>query len=338
MLLDKFITMAHGSGGLASNQLVHDVFIPAFGNQYLDSLHDGAKLDMPRTKIAFSTDSYVVRPHFFAGGDIGKLAICGTVNDLAMTGARPLYISVGMILEEGFPITDLRTICDSMARAAQEADVFIVTGDTKVVNKGLCDGIYINTAGIGELIVDVNIDPTTAYPGQNIILSGYIGDHAATILALRHNLELPAQLHSDCAPLNSLVENLLHQLPTNITVLRDPTRGGVAAVLNEIAKQSNVGILIEENSLPIRKEVQGFCDILGFDPLYLANEGKLVMFVDEDATEEALNILHQNPYGQAACVIGKVVAKPQGQVGLKTTVGGIRIVDMPQGELIPRIC
>lgn len=331
------ITMAHGSGGQASHELMEEVLLPIFDNEILHELHDGAKLDLSTNKIAFSTDSYVVKPLFFAGGNIGKLAVCGTVNDLAMTGAIAKYISVGMIIEEGFSIDELKEIVKTMRAAADEAGVYIVTGDTKVVNKGGADGIFINTAGIGERIEGVDISPLRAKAGQNIIVSGYLGDHAATIMASRHGLELPESIKTDCAPLNHMVKDMLTAVP-NIAVLRDPTRGGTAAVLNEIAAQAQVGILLEEEAIPVREEVRGFCDILGFDPLYLANEGKLIAFVDEADTETVLNIMHKHEYGKNAKVIGKVIDKAKGEVGLRTALGGIRIVDMPQGEQIPRIC
>lgn len=331
------ITMAHGSGGQAGHDLMEQVLLPAFDNPILCEMHDGAKLDLTTNKIAFSTDSYVVQPLFFAGGNIGKLAVCGTVNDLAMTGAMAKYISVGLIIEEGFPMKDLKEIAATMRKAADEAGVYIVTGDTKVVNKGSADGIFINTAGVGERIDGVDISPYNAKPGQNIIVSGYLGDHAATIMALRHQLELPDTVKTDCAPLNHLVADMLEAAP-DIAVLRDPTRGGTAAVLNEIAEQAKVGILLEEDAIPVREEVRGFCDILGLDPLYLANEGKLIAFVNDEDTDKVLDIMRRNKYGKHAKVIGKVVDKAIGEVGLRTAVGGIRIVDMPQGEQIPRIC
>lgn len=331
------ITMAHGSGGQAGHDLMEQVLLPAFDNPILREMHDGAKLDLTTNKIAFSTDSYVVQPLFFAGGNIGKLAVCGTVNDLAMTGAMARYISVGMIIEEGFPLKDLKAIAATMRKAADEAGVYIVTGDTKVVNKGSADGIFINTAGIGERIDGVDISPYNAKPGQNIIVSGYLGDHAATIMASRHQLELPDAVKTDCAPLNHLVADMLEAAP-DIAVLRDPTRGGTAAVLNEIAGQAKVGVLLEEDAIPVREEVRGFCDILGLDPLYLANEGKLIAFVNDEDTDRVLDIMHKNKYGENAKVIGRVIDKAIGEVGLRTAVGGIRIVDMPQGEQIPRIC
>jgi hydrogenase expression/formation protein HypE len=334
---DKRIKMDHGSGGQLSRELVEEIFIGSYGNPVLNQLHDGAALVMQSERIAFTTDSYVVKPLFFAGGDIGRLAICGTVNDLAMTGSVPRYLSVGMILEEGFLLADLRRIAASMQAAAAEAGVRIVTGDTKVVNRGAGDGIYINTAGVGDLIAGTSISPGNVKPGQDIILSGYIGDHATAIMAGRHQLVLPESIKSDCAPLGKLVQDMLAAVP-EVALLRDPTRGGVAAALNEIAGQASVGILLEENVLPVRPEVAAVCDLLGFDPLYLANEGKLLAFVDAAYTEKLLAVMQQNPLAREARVIGRVTAEAAGQVGLQTTIGGTRIVDMPLGLQIPRIC
>ena len=335
MAKDK-ITLAHGAGGKISQELMEEIILPEFGNPQLNELHDGAILNM-EGQIAFTTDSYVVRPLFFPGGNIGKLAVCGTVNDLAMTGAVPRYISAGVILEEGFPIEDLKRIVHSMRLAADEAGVSIVTGDTKVVGKGQADGIFINTAGIGEILPNVHISPKHVEPGMKILLSGFLGDHAVTILSQRHKLELPESIKTDCAPLAGLTQAMLKAEP-NIAVLRDPTRGGLAAVLNEIASASNTGILIDEDAIPIRPEVQGVCDILGFDPLYLANEGKAVAFVPPDSADCVLDAMRGHQYGKDACIIGEVTADAPGQVGLRTTIGGIRIVDMPLGNIVPRIC
>lgn len=330
------IKLDHGSGGKLSQQLMEEIILPAFGNPLLNELHDGAVLSLSG-KAAFTTDSYVVKPLFFPGGNIGKLAVCGTVNDLAMTGAVPKYLSVGMILEEGFPIADLKKIVASMKQAAEEAGVIIVTGDTKVVNKGAAEGIYINTAGIGEIIENTQISPRRVSPGDVVILSGCIGDHAATIMAGRHDLVLPDSIHSDCAPLSGMVAAMLKQVP-EISVLRDPTRGGVAATLNEIAGQAGCGILLQEDAIPIRPEVRGVCDILGFDPLYLANEGKLLCFVEEKFSQQLLALMQAHPYGKDAAVIGRVTDDNKGQVGMKTSIGGIRLVDMPLGIQVPRIC
>ena len=330
------ITLAHGAGGKMSQELMEQVILPAFGNPALNLLHDGATVEMGG-RVAFTTDSYVVQPRFFAGGNIGKLAVCGTVNDLSMTGAVPRYLSMGLILEEGFPIAELKEIVQTMKGAAEEAGVYIVTGDTKVVGKGAADGIFINTAGIGDILPGVDISPKNVKPGMDIILSGYIGDHAATILAGQHNLELPDTIKTDCAPLSGLTQAMLKAAP-HIAVLRDPTRGGVAAVLNEIAEASGTGVLIEEDAIPVRPEVQGVCDILGFEPLYLANEGKVIAFCAPADTAAVLAAMRVHPYGKEARVIGHTTAEAAGQVGLKTSIGGIRVVDMPLGNLVPRIC
>ena len=335
MVSDK-ITLAHGAGGKMSQELMEQVILPAYGNPLLNEMHDGAAVNMSG-HVAFTTDSYVVQPLFFAGGNIGKLAVCGTVNDLAMTGAIPRYISAGLILEEGFPIADLKRILATMRQMADEAGIYIVTGDTKVVDKGKADGIFINTAGIGDIISGTQISPKHVKPGMKVILSGYIGDHAAAIMAGRHDLALPESVQTDCAPLNHMTQAMLAAAP-DIAVLRDPTRGGVAAVLNEIAEASNCGILIDEEQIPIHPEVQGVCDILGFDPLYLANEGKCVAFVPADKADAVLAAMQVDKYGKNARVIGEVTAEAAGQVGMRTAIGGIRVVDMPLGNIVPRIC
>lgn len=331
------IQLAHGSGGKLSHDLVRNMMWPAFANDILGEMHDGAQLTIGKSRVAFSTDSYVVKPLFFSGGDIGKLAVCGTVNDVAMNGAIPLYLSVGFVLEEGFPIENLQRIVISMQRAAEEAGVLIVTGDTKVVEKGAVDGVYINTAGIGRILDGVSISGKNACPGQDIILSGSLGDHALAVMGERHGLHLPQNVVSDCAPLNGLVENILAAVP-KIAVLRDPTRGGLATTLNEIALQSEVGIMIEEDCVLVSPEVQAACDILGFDPLYMANEGKMIVFVEHQDTKQVLDIMQQHMYGREARVIGKVVKEPAGQVGLRTKIGGVRLLDMLVGDQLPRIC
>ena len=327
------ILMAHGAGGKLSAELLHEIILPAFDNEILNELHDGAKIG----KLAMTTDSYVVRPIFFRGGDIGKLAICGTVNDLAVTGAIPKYISVGVILEEGFGFDALKKIVGSMSAAAREAGVKIVTGDTKVVGRGQADGIFINTAGVGELIGGVDISAKNVRAGMKVLISGTLGDHATTILAERHGLELPENIQSDCAPLNKMIREMLDVEP-KIAMLRDATRGGVAAVLNEIATAANVGILLDEEKIPVREEVRGVCDILGFDVLELANEGKIIAIVPAESSAKILSIMRQNVYGIDAAEVGEVVKSSAGKVGLKTPLGAIRIVDMPAGELVPRIC
>ena len=321
--MGRKILMAHGAGGKLSAELLHEIILPAFDNEILHELHDGAKIG----RLAMTTDSYVVRPIFFRGGDIGKLSICGTVNDLAVTGAVPKYISVGVILEEGFDFDALKKIASSMATAAREAGVKIVTGDTKVVGRGQADGIFINTAGVGELIDGVDISAKNVRAGMKVLVSGTIGDHATTILAGRHGLELPEGIKSDCAPLNKMIREMLTVEP-KIAMLRDATRGGLAAVLNEIAQAANVGILLDEEKIPI----------LGFDALELANEGKIVAVVPSAAADKILSVMRGNAYGVDAAEIGEVVTSSAGKVGLRTSIGGVRIVDMPAGELVPRIC
>lgn len=329
----KKITLAHGAGGKFSADLIREIILPNFDNEFLNELHDGAKIG----RLAMTTDSYVVRPIFFRGGDIGKLSICGTVNDLAVTGAIPKFLSVGVIIEEGFDFDDLKKIVSSMNAATNEAGVKIVTGDTKVVGKGQADGIFINTAGIGEIIEGVDISAKKIRAGMKILISGTIGDHSVTILSERHGLELPENIQSDCAPLNKMIQEML-SVEKNIAMLRDATRGGIAAVLNEIAESANVGILLEENKIPIREEVRGVCDILGFDALELANEGKIIAVVPENSAEKILDVMRKNPYGKNSAIIGEVTENFAGKVGLKTSVGGVRIVDMPIGNLVPRIC
>ena len=332
----EVITLAHGAGGQMSHALMEEIVLPELGNTILDTLHDGAVLPLAG-RAAVTTDSYVVQPHFFPGGSIGRLAVCGTVNDLAMTGAVPRWLSLAVILEEGFPIATLRRIVHDIRTAAQEAGVLIVTGDTKVVPRGCGDGIYINTAGVGEMIEGVDIAPANIKAGMDIIVSGTIGDHAATVMAARHNLTLPPEIMSDSAPLCHMTAAMLASAPF-IAVLRDPTRGGVAASLNELAQAAKVGILLEEGAIPVHPAVQGVCDLLGFDPLTLANEGKLLAFVSPEDTARVLDVMHADPHGRAACVIGHTTAEAPGEVGLRTALGGIRVVDLPLGELVPRIC
>lgn len=331
------ITMAHGAGGQLSHALMEEVVLPALGNTLLNVLHDGAVLPLTG-RTAFTTDSYVVQPHFFPGGSIGRLAVCGTVNDLSMTGAAPAYLSLAVILEEGFPIAALRRIVADIAAAAEEAGVSIVTGDTKVVPRGCGDGIYINTAGVGTMLAGADIAPTNITAGMDIIVSGTLGDHAATVMAARHGLTLPPDIQSDCAPLCHLTAEMIAAAGDGIAVLRDPTRGGAAASLNELAGAAGVGVLLDEEQIPVRPAVQGVCEMLGFDPLTLANEGKLLAFVRPDVTAHVLDVMHENPYGREACVIGHTTADAPGTVGLRTALGGIRVVDLPLGELVPRIC
>ena len=335
-MADERITMAHGAGGKMSQELMQEVILPEFSNPYLNELHDGATVAMSG-KVAFTTDSYVVQPLFFNGGNIGKLAICGTVNDLSMTGAVPRYISVGMILEEGFLIEDLRKIAHTMREMADEAGIAIVTGDTKVVERGKADGIFINTAGIGDIIPGTSISPHHVKPGMKVLLSGFIGDHAATVLAGRHGLELPDTIKTDCAPLNSLTRAMLEAAP-DIAVLRDPTRGGVAATLNEIAQQSGVGIVLDEAVIPVRPAVAAACELLGLDPLNIANEGRVLVFCPAADAARALAALQAHPLGREAALIGEVITDPRHFVQMRTRFGGRRIIDWLAGDALPRIC
>ncbi|CAN5712720.1 hydrogenase expression/formation protein HypE [soil metagenome] len=341
---ETHITLAHGSGGRAMHDLVEGLFLETFRNSMLEKLEDQAVFEVNGAKrMAFTTDSYVVDPIFFPGGDIGKLAVHGTVNDLAMSGARPLYLSAGFILEEGFPIDDLRRIAASMQAAAEEARVLIVTGDTKVVQKGGADKIFINTAGVGVLEHDIIISSSNARPGDKVIVSGTIGDHGTTIMIARGELELETDIESDSASLNMLVADILNQAvclgtPDAVRSLRDPTRGGVATSLNEIAMRSGVYIEIHEDLIPVREEVKGACEILGLDPLYVANEGKLIAVVSAEIADRIVAKMQQNPNGHGSCIIGEIKAEPQGIVSMTTGFGGTRIVDMLAGEQLPRIC
>ena len=342
---DEFITLAHGSGGKAMHELVEGLFLEYLRNPLLEKLEDQAvfEINSPSARLAFTTDSYVVTPIFFPGGDIGELAVNGTINDLAMSGARPLYLSAGFILEEGFPIADLKQILASMRDAAREAGVEIVTGDTKVVQKGSADKIFINTSGIGVIERPVNLSASRAQAGDKVIVSGTIGDHGTTILIARGELELETDIGSDTAPLHLLVAEMLDEAarlgaPDAIRCMRDPTRGGVATTLNEIALSSEVCIQIHEERIPVREEVRGACEILGLDPLYVANEGKLIAIVSAEIAEPLVERMHANPYGRDACIIGEVKPEPQGIVSMVTGFGGTRIVDMLVGEQLPRIC
>ncbi|HEY3905039.1 MAG TPA: hydrogenase expression/formation protein HypE [Streptosporangiaceae bacterium] len=331
------ITMSHGAGGKATQSLVEAIFLEAFRNPLLEPLEDGASLRIGDSRLALTTDSYVVSPLFFPGGDIGDLAVNGTVNDLSMTGATPLYLTAGFILEEGFPVDDLTRIVTSMAKAASEAGVQIVTGDTKVVERGKADGCYINTAGIGLIAPDVNLGVAHARPGDVIMVSGPIGDHGITIMLARGELDIEADVVSDTAPLNGLVADLLEST-TGIRALRDATRGGVATILNEIARAADVGVLVSEDAIPVRYPVRGASELLGIDPMYVACEGRMVVVVDETGAEPALAALRAHPLGAEAAVIGRVTADPAGIVQLRTSFGGTRIVDLLVGDPLPRIC
>ena len=335
-ILEDKILLAHGSGGKLAHELVEKSFLGAFDNAFLAKLDDSAVIDL-RGRLAFTTDSYVVSPIFFPGGDIGKLAVCGTVNDLAMSGAQPLYLSLSFIIEEGFSQSELSQIVDSVQKAAQEAGVKIVAGDTKVVHRGSADKLFVNTAGVGVVPEGVDISGGNARPGDKVILSGTIGDHGIAVLSQREGLSFSTQLESDCAPLGSLVAEMLTASP-NIHCLRDPTRGGLATTLNELAKQSKVGIRIEEERIPVREEVLGACEMLGFDPLYVANEGKLVAIVPATDADKVLQAMRENNYGKGAAIIGEVRVEHPGRVVMKTCLGASRIVDMLVGDILPRIC
>ncbi len=334
---DEIILLDHGSGGEAANQLINDVFLPAFDNPVLSGLADGAVLDVAGVRLAFSTDSFVVDPIFFPGGDIGHLAVNGTVNDIAMCGGQPKYLSAGFIIEEGFSLADLKRIVGSMQQAAGLAGVSIVTGDTKVVPQGAADKIYINTAGIGIIPEDVQVAADNARIGDKIIISGTMADHGMAVLSQREGLVFESSVESDCAPLNHLVHAML-QHRTGIHVLRDPTRGGVGTALNEIARQSNVGMVIHERELPVDRSVAGMCEFLGFDPLYVANEGKLLAVVAPEQAEAMMAVMQQEPVGRNARIIGEVVADHPRQLAMKTNIGGTRLVPMLSGEQLPRIC
>ena len=336
MKSDK-ILLDHGSGGKISHRLTTEMLLPVFDNPILAELNDGAIFELNGMRMAFSTDSYTVDPIFFPGGNIGDLAINGTVNDIAMCGARPLYLSVGLIIEEGFARADLEKIIKDMGTAAQKADVTVVTGDTKVVPKGAVDRIFINTSGIGLIPPSVNVTRSNAKAGDRIILSGTIADHGITVLTQREGLTFESNLTSDTVPLNQMVKQIL-AVSTNVHVLRDPTRGGVGTALNEIAEKSEVGIKIYEKKIPLKKEVAAACELLGFDPLYLANEGKLLAFVSEKDTDAVLTAIKVNPNGKDAAVIGEVASDHAGNVVMETQIGGERIVDMLAGEQLPRIC
>ncbi len=331
------ILMAHGGGGRLMHDLIESVFVSAFANPTLETRHDAASLDLPGRRLAFTTDSYVVRPLFFPGGDIGTLAINGTVNDLAMAGARPLWLSAGFILEEGLPVETLRRVVTSMRAAADQAGVQIVTGDTKVVDKGKGDGVFVNTAGVGVIEHGLPIGPAAVRAGDAIVLSGDIGRHGIAIIASREGLEFETTIESDCAPLAAPVLDLIGA-GIEVHCLRDLTRGGLASALNEIAQAAEAGITIDERTIPVREDVQGACEILGFDPLYVANEGRLVAFVPAADADRAADLLRRHPQCAGAAVIGHVTAGDSRLVTLTSRIGSSRIMDMLSGEQLPRIC
>lgn len=332
------ILLAHGGGGRLTQMLIERMFLPAFGNPALEMLHDGAILDVQGTRLAFSTDSYVVSPLFFPGGDIGSLAVHGTINDLAMCGARPVCLSTGFILEEGLPMEELWRVVQSMQRAAQAAEVPVVTGDTKVVDRGKGDGLFINTTGLGLIPAGVRVSPLRARPGDVVLINGAIAVHGMAIMSVREGLEFETALESDSAPLHGLVAGILEVAGEHVHVLRDPTRGGLASALNEIAAQAQVGIRLDQVRIPIAEEVRGACEILGLDPLYVANEGKCLVIVAREAAEAVLAALREHHLGREAAIIGEVVADHPGRVLMRSLVGGMRVVDMLSGEQLPRIC
>jgi hydrogenase expression/formation protein HypE len=343
-LREERITMSHGAGGKATQTLIEAIFLEAFRNPLLEPLEDAARLPVPETAaagaaatIALTTDSFVVSPLFFPGGNIGDLAVNGTVNDLAVAGATPLYLTAGFILEEGFPVADLTRITESMRDAAAAAGVQVVTGDTKVVEKGKADGCYINTAGVGTIPAGLDLGVARAQPGDAILVSGPIGDHGVTIMLARGELDIEADVESDTASLADLVAGLLRAVP-GVRALRDATRGGVATILNEIAKAADVGVLVAEDAIPVRAQVRGAAELLGIDPLYVACEGRLVAVVDSGQATDAVAALRAHPLGAQTAIVGEVTEGPAGLVTIKTTFGGTRIVDLLVGDPLPRIC
>ena len=334
----EIITLSHGSGGKATNKLIDNLFYKYFNNEFLLQKNDSSVLPVINGKIAMSTDSFVINPIFFEGGDIGKLAVCGTINDICMSGAKPLYISVGFIIEEGLPISELEKVVQSIAKTANEAGVEIVTGDTKVVEKGSCDKIYINTTGIG--IIEENrayLGGDKVKNGDKIIISGTLGDHGMCVMNKRENLGFETSIKSDCCLLNKLIEDIL-SASNNVKVLRDPTRGGLATTLNEIIEHSNISMEIAEEFIPVKPEVDAMCEILGLDPLFIANEGKVVVIVDKNDADNVLNIMRQNPVGKDSVLLGEAINDGKNKLYLKTNIGGRRIINMPEGEILVRIC
>ncbi|HEY70676.1 MAG TPA: hydrogenase expression/formation protein HypE [Anaerolineae bacterium] len=332
------VVLGHGSGGKMTQDLIERSFYPPFKNPTLLRGNDSAVVTAPEGgRLAITTDNHIVAPLFFPGGDIGRLAICGAVNDLAMVGARPLWLTAAFILEEGLPLEVLERVVESMRRAAEEAGVIIVAGDTKVAERGKADGLFINTSGVGWVPEGREVGGAQARPGDGVLLSGSIGDHGIAVLAARGELEFEAQVESDLAPLNGLVEAMFEVCP-EIHVLRDPTRGGLATTLNEIAKQSGAGIKLEEQKIPVNAAVGAACEMLGFDPLYVANEGKLVAMIPGEAIDAVLEVMRKHPYGKQAYCIGEVVREPAGRVLMRTAIGGTRIVETLSGEMLPRIC
>lgn len=339
MIRNDKVLLGHGSGGKLSHDLISNLFVKYFNNHYLDKQTDAAILELTDCHLSFTTDSFVVDPIFFPGGDIGKLAVCGTVNDLAVSGATPLFLSAGFIIEEGFTFDDLESIVRSMASEARKAGVVIVTGDTKVVNRGKCDKIFINTAGIGE-IKKQNIhigEGNRIKPGDKIIINGSVGDHGIAVLSARQELNIQSDIVSDCASLNGLIQNIL-ATSDGVQFMRDATRGGLATVLSELAQKRKFGITIEESQILVRSDVRAFCELLGFDPLYVANEGKIVIIAEAGATDKIIKTMREHALGKDARVIGEIVDTYPGRAWVNTAIGGKRILDMLAGEQLPRIC
>ncbi len=339
--MDEKVMLGHGSGGSMMKHIIDEVFFEAYAGEELLTGNDAAVLSVPEgSRLSFSTDSFVVTPHFFPGGDIGRLAVCGTVNDVATSGATPLYLSCGFILEEGYPIADLKRICASMAQAAKEAGVRIVTGDTKVVNRGHGDGVFINTSGVGVLREGVNLGGQYCQPGDKVLVTGTMGDHGITIMSQRESLSFFANVKSDAAPLNHLIANVVEAAP-DVRCFRDPTRGGLASTLNELAAQASVDITIDEAAVPVLDAVRGACEMLGYDVMQVANEGKMVCVVPAAQAQAALDAMHASTYGENAAIIGEVTPSTEGRgnkVFLRTVFGSIRVLDMLVGEQLPRIC
>ncbi|RMG65907.1 MAG: hydrogenase expression/formation protein HypE [Calditrichaeota bacterium] len=332
------VTLGHGGGGKLTNRLIRELLEPTLNNPFLAELHDGAMLPRAQGRLAVTTDSYVVSPPFFPGGNIGDLAVHGTLNDLAMCGARPLYLTLAMILEEGFLLQDLWRILASIRQRLEEANVPVVTGDTKVVERGKGDGVFLNTTGVGQILDGVDVRPARIQPGDAILLSGPIAEHGIAILSIREGLSFDTALQSDTANLWPVVEALLDAGGLDIHALRDATRGGVASALNELAQASGTGMVIQEEAIPVREEVRGACEILGLDPLFVANEGRFLAFVAPERADELLEVLHSHPLGGEARIIGRVVSDHPGVVRMETWLGGSRVVDMLSGEQLPRIC
>jgi hydrogenase expression/formation protein HypE len=331
------ILLAHGSGGTMMKELIEDLFVAEFGDDVLKRMDDAAALPFPGSRLSFSTDTYVVHPLFFPGGDIGRLAICGTVNDVATAGATPLYVSVGFVLEEGMLVDDLKRILVSMHEAAEEAGVRIVTGDTKVVERGHGDGVYINTAGVGVLPEGIDLSGSNCRPGDAVLLSGTLGDHGIAVISTREGLSFSTDIRTDAAPLSALVAAVLQVAP-DVRCFRDPTRGGLSSTLNELAQASGVSITVDERSVPVHDQVRGACEMLGYDVFQVANEGKMVAVVPAEQAQAALAAMKAAPYGEDAAVVGTVAEAPAGKVYVKTAFGATRVMDMLVGEQLPRIC